>query len=187
MSAEFASECANLEQAVANLRKRLPAPFKYPSQTLALPGNPHDLGSPIYDGNSDPWWIQLHVSLFTSEMLLLSEMSSHRAGSYEKAVASARSVVSLVRQIRPDQWAHIEMITVICLSLVSRFLNNESARLAAIGQQTPAGLAADDAETLRVTLERDICPWLQMAGLHALIITRVKKGWAEKEGEYERV
>ena len=180
---EFMKECTSLETACANLRKRIPPAFQYPRPTISA----HDLGSPIYDGASDPWWIQLHIDLYTTEMLLHSQLASYRSEAYEQAISAARAVVPLVRQIRNDQWARIEMVTPICLSLVARFLNKESARLAAAGQARPAGMAAEDAETLRVTLERDIAPWLPMAGLHAMIVRRVKEGWPEKEGEYERV
>jgi hypothetical protein len=131
--------------------------------------------------------MQLHINLYTTEMLLLSEMAKHRSGSYEKAVSCARAVVPLVRALRSDQWAQTEMVTVICLSLVARFLNKESTRLATVGQHVPASMAAEDAEVLRVVMERDISQWLPMAGLHALIVRRVKEGWPEKEGEYERV
>jgi hypothetical protein len=48
-------------------------------------------------------------------------------------------------------------------------------------------MAGDEAETLRVALATDFAKWLPMASLHAIIVQRVREGWPEKEGEYERV
>lgn len=79
------------------------------------------------------------------------------------------------------------MIVAIDISLVARFLNKEAARLLALNQLEPSRMAADDAETLKMTLERDFSRCMPMAGLHAMIVQRVKEGWSEKEGEYERV
>ena len=79
------------------------------------------------------------------------------------------------------------MIVALDLSLVSRFLFKESDRLAKSGQPALAVMASDEAEILRVTLATDYAKWLPMASLHSLIIQRVREGWPEKEGEYERV
>jgi hypothetical protein len=138
-----------------------------------------------YDGHADPWWIQLHANLLTAEVLLYSELGRHRAGAYERAIQSARALVPHIARVR--QWAHVDMIVAIDTSLVARFLNKEAGRLACIGQPDAARRAARDAEVLRVALERDFAPWMPMAGLHAMIVQRVKDGWSEKEGEYERV
>ena len=73
------------------------------------------------------------------------------------------------------------------LSLASRFLYKESNRLAEAGQSHLACMASEEAEMLRVTLARDYARFLPMASLHALIVQRVREGWPEKEGEYERV
>ena len=72
-------------------------------------------------------------------------------------------------------------------SLAARFLNKESSRLASIGHQQGAIEAAQEAEVLRAALANDVSKYMPMASLHAMIIQRVKEGWPEKEGEYERV
>ena len=79
------------------------------------------------------------------------------------------------------------MVVSLDLSLAARFLNKESQRLAANGQAAASRMASDEAELLRVALARDQAKHLPMAKLHALIVQRVKEGWPEKEGEYERV
>ena len=79
------------------------------------------------------------------------------------------------------------MIVASNLSLASRFLFKESDRLAKSGQNKGSAMAREEAEVLRVTLERDHAKWLSMASLHSLIVQRVREGWPEKEGEYERV
>jgi hypothetical protein len=81
----------------------------------------------------------------------------------------------------------IDMVVALDISLVARFLNKESQRLAATGQVAASRMAADEAEVLRVVLARDQAKYLPMANLHALIVQRVQEGWTEKEGEYERV
>ena len=48
-------------------------------------------------------------------------------------------------------------------------------------------MAADEAECLRQALCGEYSKWLPMANLHGLIVQRVREGWAEKEGEYERI
>jgi hypothetical protein len=80
-----------------------------------------------------------------------------------------------------------DMIAALDISLASRFLFKESDRLSKVGQTHGAAMASEEAELLRVTLARDYARWLPMAGLHALIVQRVREGWPEKEGEYERV
>lgn len=80
-----------------------------------------------------------------------------------------------------------DMVVALDTSLVARFLNKESQRLAANGQPTASRMANDEAEVLRVALARDYAKYMPMANLHALIVQRVKEGWPEKEGEYERV
>ena len=81
----------------------------------------------------------------------------------------------------------IDMVVVLNISLVARFLNKESQRLAANGQPAASSMASDEAEILRVALARDYTKYMPMSNLHALIVQRVKEGWSEKEGEYERV
>lgn len=76
---------------------------------------------------------------------------------------------------------------VINLSLVARLLQKESDRLVTIGQNHAATMAAEEADMLSKALAGDYARWVPMAGLHALIVDRVKAGMAEKEGEYERV
>lgn len=79
------------------------------------------------------------------------------------------------------------MIVALNISLASRFLFKEADRLAATMQPQAAALAAEEAEGLRTVLGKDCARWLPMASLHALIVQRVREGWPEKEGEYERV
>jgi hypothetical protein len=79
------------------------------------------------------------------------------------------------------------MIVALDISLAARFLNKEAQRLAANGHLGGSKMASDEAELLRVALARDFAKFLPMAGLHDLIIQRVREGWPEKEGEYERV
>lgn len=81
----------------------------------------------------------------------------------------------------------VDMGVALSISLCSRFLFKESDRLQTIGQHHGATLAADEAETLRQALTGDYARWLPMASLHGLIVQRVREGWAEKEGEYERI
>ncbi len=80
-----------------------------------------------------------------------------------------------------------DMIVALDLSLASRFLYKESDRLAKTGQSAAAGMASEEAEILRIALGGDYAKWLPMASLHSLIVQRVREGWPEKEGEYERV
>lgn len=75
----------------------------------------------------------------------------------------------------------------INLSLAARLLHKEADRLRSINQNRAANMAADEAETLRLALAGEFARWMPMAGLHALIVGRVRDGMAEKEGEYERV
>ena len=79
------------------------------------------------------------------------------------------------------------MIVALDISLASRFLYKESDRLNKTGHSAGAAMAEEEAEILRVVLARDFSKWLPMANLHSLIIQRVREGWPEKEGEYERV
>lgn len=80
-----------------------------------------------------------------------------------------------------------DMVVALNLSLAARFLNKEAQRLASSGSAHVANMAAEEAEILRVCLARDYCKYLPMASLHAMIVQRVKEGWPEKEGEFERV
>lgn len=78
------------------------------------------------------------------------------------------------------------MIIAVDISLASRFLFKESDRLSSAGEPHAAQMAADEAEYLRQVLAVDYSRWMHMASLHALIVQRVREGWPEKEGEYER-
>jgi hypothetical protein len=62
-------------------------------------------------------------------------------------------------------------------SLAARFLNKH-ADYAGTKEEGPSQIQAK---------LNDWGKFLPMAGLHSMIIQRVKEGWAEKEGEYERV
>ena len=79
------------------------------------------------------------------------------------------------------------MVVAIDLSLAGRFLNKEAQRLAATNQAQASRMAQEEAEVLRVILGRDFAQFSPLAGLHASIVHRVRDGWPEKEGEYERV
>lgn len=79
------------------------------------------------------------------------------------------------------------MIVALTISLASRFLFKEADRFQNLGEYANAAMAADEAETLRQALSGDYAKWLPMASLHGLIVQRVREGWAEKEGEYERI
>lgn len=79
------------------------------------------------------------------------------------------------------------MIVALTISLSSRFLFKESDRLQSLGDFQSSAMAAEEAETLRQALAGDYSKWLPMASLHGLIVQRVREGWAEKEGEYERI
>ncbi|GFZ43535.1 hypothetical protein JCM24511_01255 [Saitozyma sp. JCM 24511] len=163
-----------VQSALELFRKRIPAAFADP------PGS-------AYDGLADPWWILLHLNLYTAEMLMWKEMAHHRSKGYETAVSCARAIVGLVQRMRADSWIHLDLVAALDISLASRFLFKESDRLAKAGQSQAAAMAGDEAETLRVALARDLAKWLPMASLHAIIVQRVREGWPEKEGEYERV
>lgn len=62
----------------------------------------------------------------------------------------------------------------------------EARRLAANGRWDVSQLASNEAELLRVTLERDLIRFLPVAGHYALIIQREWGGRAEQEGEREK-
>ena len=137
--------------------------------------------------------------------MMWKEMAHHQRQAYEQAVSCARAMVTLVKRLRPDSYVHIRaspvfspgfrfrltrnsaLIVSLDFSLTARFLNKESSRLDAAGYWGPATDAAQEAEVLRAALANDMSKWVPMASLHALIIQRVKEGWPEKEGEYERI
>jgi len=79
------------------------------------------------------------------------------------------------------------MTVALDLSLCSRFLFKESDRLRFHGAIDAAAIACEEAESLRQALKGDYSHWMPMASLHGLIVQRVRKGWSEKEGEYERI
>jgi hypothetical protein len=79
------------------------------------------------------------------------------------------------------------MTVVLDLSLCSRFLFKESDRLRAHNELRGAAVAAEEAESLRQALKGEYSRWMPMASLHGLIVQRVREGWSEKEGEYERM
>ena len=90
--------------------------------------------------------------------------------------------------LRRGEWALTpDMIVALDLSLAARFLNKEAQRLATNGHGYASKMASDEAELLRLVLARDCAKYLPLAGLHDLIVQRVREGWPEKEGEYERV
>jgi hypothetical protein len=79
------------------------------------------------------------------------------------------------------------MTVALDVSLCSRFLFKESERLRLHGAPGPAAIACEEAESLRLALTGEYSRWMPMASLHGLIVQRVRKGWSEKEGEYERI
>jgi len=175
----------HVETALSLFRKRIPAPFVHPPLASGPLGSPAD-PSLTYDGARDPWWIMLHVNLYTAEMIMYREMAHHHKQAYETSVSCARAIVGLVKQIPADCWVHVDMIVALDISLASRFLYKEAMRLSQ-GGQPQAAMAAEEAEILRQCLGRDYGRWLPMASLHSLIVQRVREGWPEKDGEYERL
>lgn len=96
-----------VETAIAIFRQRLPAEYAFPPpppMQLGPGGNGDATG---YLAMSDPWYILLHVNLYTAEMLTWREMSHYDVAAYHRAVASAREVVRLVAGIRSDDWVHV--------------------------------------------------------------------------------
>jgi len=79
------------------------------------------------------------------------------------------------------------MTVALDLSLCSRFLFKESERLRLHGEIHGSSIAAEEAESLRQALKGEYSRWMPMASLHGLIVQRVREGWSEKEGEYERI
>jgi hypothetical protein len=84
----------SVQTALELFRKRIPPTFVDPS-------------GPGYDGLADPWWILLHLNLYTAEMLMWKEMAHHRSKGYETAVSCARAIVGLVQRMRADSWIHL--------------------------------------------------------------------------------
>lgn len=81
----------------------------------------------------------------------------------------------------------LDLIIAIDMSLVARFLHKEASRLIQIGNDGLAMTINEEATSLQQSLKNDLSPWMPMAGLHSMIVERVRDGWPEKEGEYERV
>ncbi|WVF70472.1 hypothetical protein IAT40_005262 [Kwoniella sp. CBS 6097] len=175
------SAIQSVETALRLFRQRIPPCFA--NTTNAPPLNPED----IYDGFNDPWWLMCHANLFTAEMIMWREMAHHHAEAYERAVSCARGLVNLVERVSPENWANVDMIVVLDLSLCSRFLHKEADRLRLSGQPQAAQYAFGEAEVLRSSLAGPFAKYMPMAQLHSLIVQRVQEGWPEKEGEYERI
>lgn len=96
-----------VKSALGLFRSRIPAVFAYhPSQGGSGSGSVSPSTEP-YDGFSDPWFILLHVNIYTAEMMMWKEMAHHTAESYQTAVGCARALVAFVKCIRPDQWVHV--------------------------------------------------------------------------------
>ncbi|KAK8865941.1 hypothetical protein IAR55_001090 [Kwoniella newhampshirensis] len=176
----------SVETALRLFRGRIPPPFVYGRQA-PNPPVPGQMGPIAYDGFSDPWWITLHANIYTAEMLMYREMANHRPEAYETAVSRARALVDLSQKVPLDAWANVDMLVALDLSFASRFLFKETNRLMSIGQTQAAGYASEEAEMLCGILRGPYTRWLHIASLHSLIIQRVREGWSEKEGEYERV
>ncbi|ORX35974.1 hypothetical protein BD324DRAFT_514442 [Kockovaella imperatae] len=162
-------------------RERIPIPFRDFVPSYAM--DP----SEVYDGPQDPWWVAMHANLLLAEIMMWKEMAHHKRSAYDQAVSCARAMVTLVKRLRPESYVHMPLVVSLDISLAARFLNKESSRLSSLGHPQPAAEAAQEAEYLRSTLANDMAKWVPMASLHAMIVQRVKEGWPEKEGEYERV
>ncbi|ORY32325.1 hypothetical protein BCR39DRAFT_464647 [Naematelia encephala] len=196
-----------VETALRLFRSRIPTPFaNIPTNTAVNPSptvsrgsgsigggidnedvNPNNVNNSTYDPLSDPWWIMLHMNLYAAEMMMYKEMAHHQTNAYETAVSCARAIVRLCQRMRLENWVHVDMVVALDLSLASRFLFKESDRLSKSNQHQAATMAAEEAEILKNALSTDYCRWLPMASLHGLIVQRVREGWAEKEGEFERI
>ncbi|OCF41763.1 hypothetical protein I317_04369 [Kwoniella heveanensis CBS 569] len=172
----------NVETALRLFRQNIP-----PSFAVTTTNTPAIDPKDAYDGFADPWWIMCHANLFTAEMIMWREMAHHHVDAYERAVCCARGLVDLIKRVSPENWANVDMIVVLDLSLCARFLHKEADRLRLCGQTQAAQCASDEAEILTTCLAGPFAKYMPMAQLHALIVQRVKEGWPEKEGEYERI
>ncbi|WRT64168.1 uncharacterized protein IL334_001097 [Kwoniella shivajii] len=172
--------------ALRNFRHCIPEAFQDFTQYASPPSEMQ------YDGLSDPWWIMFHANLYTAEMLCWREMANHRPNVYETAVRGARALVNLVRRVPIETWPNLDLIVALDLSLTSRFLFKESDRLLNMPQSNPdaarmASMASSEAEVLTQALVGPFDRFNPIAGMHSLIVQRVREGWPEKEGEYERI
>jgi hypothetical protein len=96
-----------VKSSLALFRSRVPNVFAYhPSHGGSGSGSVSPTTEP-YDGFNDPWFILLHVNIYTAEMMMWKEMAHHQAGAYETAVGCARALVAFIKCIRPDQWVHV--------------------------------------------------------------------------------
>ncbi|WVR05906.1 hypothetical protein IAU60_002932 [Kwoniella sp. DSM 27419] len=170
-----------VETALQKFRQAIPPCFVDSSHT------PGSLSPDWYDGLSDPWWIMFQSNLCTAEMLMWREMAQYNPGAYETAVGRARAMVGLVQRITDEMWAHLGLVMALNISLSSRFLFKEAARLRLANQLPAAEMASEEAEILRACLSGAYAKYMPMSSLHGLIVQRVREGWPEKEGEYERV
>ncbi|WWC86277.1 uncharacterized protein L201_001150 [Kwoniella dendrophila CBS 6074] len=180
------SAVQSVQIALQNFRRRIPDIFKDFTQ------NPVQPTEVPYDGLSDPWFIMLHSNLYAAEMLCWRELANYHPNTYETAVRSARAQVNLVRRIPNNTWANLDLLIALNLSLTSRFLFKESSRLLNSPQPSPeanhmASMASSEAEVLRQALNGIFNRFNPIAGMHSLIVQRVREGWPEKEGEYERI
>ncbi|WWC66292.1 uncharacterized protein I206_100193 [Kwoniella pini CBS 10737] len=176
----------SVQMAIQRFRQRIPRIFLDFTQNVTPPSGV------LYDGLSDPWWIMVHSNLYTAEMMCWRELANYQANVYENAVRSARAHVSLVRRIPDHLWANMDLVVALNLSLTSRFLFKESTRLLGISQPNAetaqmAAVASNEAEILRQALSGPFNRYHPIAGMHSLIVQRVREGWPEKEGEYERI
>ncbi|OCF55433.1 hypothetical protein L486_06916 [Kwoniella mangroviensis CBS 10435] len=176
----------SVQVALTNLRQRVPDSFQDYTQYTSPPSEV------LYEGLCDPWWIMFHSNLYTAEMLCWRELAEHHPNVYENAVRSARALTNLVRRVPNDSWANLDLVVALNLSLTSRFLFKESSRLLGLPQTNTetnrmAAVIMADAEVLRQALSGTYNRYSPIAGMHSLIVQRVREGWPEKEGEYERI
>ncbi|WWC58693.1 uncharacterized protein I303_101237 [Kwoniella dejecticola CBS 10117] len=176
----------SVQIAIQRFRLRVPEVFHDFTQNVTPPSET------VYDGMSDPWWIVFHSNLYTAEMIAWRELANHHSNVYENAVRSARALVNLVRRIPEHAWANMDLVVALNLSLTARFLFKESTRLLNLAQPIPnaaqmAAMASSEAEVLTQALAGPFNRFNPIAGMHSLIVDRVKEGWPEKEGEYERI
>ncbi|WVQ82762.1 hypothetical protein IAT38_004894 [Cryptococcus sp. DSM 104549] len=209
------STIESTQSALHLFRGTIPPALSFPAPAHSLPGHPHShlhpnphglpqghpahptpLPSPSelsphsgerYDGPADPWWILLHANLNAAEMLAWREMANLRGEVSRDALRSASMLVNLVRAVPDDCWANVDILVAQALSLASRLLTKEAASLHLSGQAQSAARMDADSELLRRCLEGPFDRFVKMAGVHSRIVQRVREGWTDKEGEYERV
>ncbi|WVQ70943.1 hypothetical protein IAR50_000468 [Cryptococcus sp. DSM 104548] len=162
-----------------------PHPHSHSQNTTTTPAQ-----GQVYDGPADPFWILLHINLYTAEMLMWWEMANHQgvgAEAHRSAVQCARAVVGLVAVVPDDKWANVDMLCALSISYATRVLYKEASLCRSTGAVDRADRATADALVLRRCLEGPFRHYSKVAGLFAKVVDRINLGQSEKVGEYERV